>query len=85
MIPSTWRIVKLNFPLGIGCISIGSRGTWIKSLGLKFSYALIVPSIQCFLTVAGSDSMGHNSLVCDPNSMIQESNGKSFTGFRIAI
>ena len=73
---------------------MGVRGTWIKSLGLKFSYALIVPSIQRFLTAAGLDSMGHNSFVCDPNSMIQKSNeslkslfsnGKIFTGFGLAV
>jgi len=75
-------------------VALGVRGPWIRSLGVKFSNALNVPSVQRHLTAIWSVLMGHNSLVSDLISMIQESNeslksvvsnGKSFNGFRLAV
>ena len=70
------------------------RGTWVKSLEQKFLHALIAPSCQRIHTAVGPDSMYYNSLVCNPNSMIQESNEilkslcsneKSFIGIGLAV
>ena len=74
--------------------ALGVRGTWVKSLEQKFLHALIALSCQRVHMAAGPDSTCRNSLVCDPNSMIQESNeslnslfsnGKCFTGFELAV
>ena len=74
--------------------ALGVRGPWIRPLGVKFPNAFDAPSVQRHLIAVGSVSTGHNSLVSDPNLMIQESNesfkslvssAKSFTGFGLAV